>query len=63
MKTQEELRAAHGTPDEFAFAVSHACNDLFCTIAEANTAIAKYRAEYEAAPLTAPSGPAASGDR
>ncbi len=48
--TKEELRAKHGTPDDFAAAVNQAADDLFCTTDEANAAITKYRAEYEAAP-------------
>ncbi len=50
MKTQEELRAEHGTPDEFAAVVNQAADDLFCTTEEANAAIAKYRVEYAVAP-------------
>jgi hypothetical protein len=48
--TKEELRQKHGTPAEFEAAVIRAANDLFCTDDEARAAIAKYRAEYEAAP-------------
>lgn len=50
MTTKDELRAAHGTPDEFAAACIRAASDLFCTDEEAMVAIAKYRAEYDAAP-------------
>lgn len=50
MKTKEELREAHGTPDEFERACVRASNDLFITDDEARAAVAKYRAEYEAAP-------------
>lgn len=51
MKTKEELRAAHGTPDEFKAACIRAANDLFITDEEAFRAVEKYRAAYEAAPL------------
>jgi hypothetical protein len=47
--TREELRKKHGTPAEFEAAVMKAANDLFCTDEEARVAIAKYRAQYEAA--------------
>lgn len=50
MKTQEQLRAEHGTPEEFEAAVIRAANDLFVTDDEARAAIARYRAQYEAAP-------------
>jgi hypothetical protein len=35
-----------GTPEEFAVAVWTACDDLFCTPAEAKQAIEKYSKEY-----------------
>ena len=50
MKTKNELREAHGTPEEFERAVWAASNDLFVTDDEARAAILKYRAEYAAAP-------------
>lgn len=56
MKTKKQLRAAHGTPDEFAQACLRAANDLFITDDEARAATAKYRAEYEAAPDTSGTG-------
>lgn len=54
MKTKEELRAAHGTPEEFEAAVWRAANDLFITDDEARAGIEKYRAEYAAAPSECP---------
>jgi hypothetical protein len=53
-KTQAELTAAHGTPDQFAEAVNKAADQLFCTTDEANAAIAKYREEWNTAPAAYP---------
>lgn len=50
MKTKEELLKQSGTPEDFASAVWMACNDGFCTDAEAYAAIAKYRETWAAAP-------------
>lgn len=43
---QEKLKEKHGTPEEFEKAVWRACDDLFCTVAEAKAAIEKYRTEW-----------------
>lgn len=47
--TQEELREAHGTPEQFAEAVWNACNDLFVTTDEAVAAIQGYNDLYQLA--------------
>ncbi len=48
--TKAELRKAHGTPARFAEACNRAADDLMITTAECEAGIAKYNAEYEAAP-------------
>lgn len=48
--TRTEKAAAHGTPEEFEKAVGRAQADGFVTADEAVATIARYRAEYEAAP-------------
>lgn len=45
-KTQEQLHRNHGTPEEFEVAVMRACNDLFCTDAEAKAAIERYKIKW-----------------
>jgi hypothetical protein len=41
-KRQENLKEKHGTPNEFAFALYRAADDLFITYEEADKAIEKY---------------------
>lgn len=61
MRTKEQLRAAHGTPREFSDAVWRACDELWCTTSEAQAAIAKYSAEYTAAPDSLGEPPTVAG--
>lgn len=44
--SQEEMRARHGTPDEFSRAV-YACPEI--SYAEADAAVQRYARAYEAA--------------
>ncbi len=43
------MRARHGTPDEFSVSVGRALG-YWVSVGEANQAIRRYRAEYDAAP-------------
>lgn len=56
VKTKEQLRADHGTPNEFEAACNRAANDRFLTTAEATAAVSRYRTAYEAAPHEAAKG-------
>ena len=46
---QKELAEKHGTPEQFEKAIWKAWDDLFITSGEADAAIKKYRAEWDAA--------------
>ena len=46
---QKELAYKHGTPEQFEKAIWKAWDDLFITSDEADAAIKKYRAEWDAA--------------
>jgi hypothetical protein len=65
---QKQLSEKHGTPGQFEKAIWKAWGDLFITSGEADAAIKKYRAEWDAAgtgvstsnaPLSRPSADAA----
>ena len=45
-EAQKAMAAKSGTPDEFAVGVNRAADDLYCTSAEADAAISKYRREW-----------------
>jgi hypothetical protein len=46
---QKELAEKHGTPEQFEKAIWKAWDDLFISSNEADAAIKKYRAEWDAA--------------
>jgi hypothetical protein len=51
-KTKEEMRVAHGAPQEFWEALLDAQGDGFITMKEARAAQVTYEVIYEAAPET-----------
>ena len=51
-RSREEMRKRHGTPDKHAINV-YAAVPSFISVTEANAGIARYRAEYDAAPESA----------
>ena len=46
---QKQLAEQHGTPEQFESAIWQAYNELMITAAEADGAIQKYRADWDAA--------------
>ncbi len=51
-RSREEMRARHGTPDEFVDALSEAVGDGVISFSEAERANLMYRGEWNDAPET-----------
>lgn len=47
--TQEKLKAAHGTPEEFAAACNAAADQCMITTSECEAGVEKYRREWQEA--------------